>query len=103
MAAAEEGRNDFLYDSESDSSERRRRRRQSMCTLPGYESEGTLPPGYTTVIEDTPDSSVVSTSPRISRDGLGTLTDSEDGKSIEEFSLIPTTAIPTIGGIGRRL
>ena len=58
-----------------------------MSTLPGYESEGTLPPGYTTVIEDTPDSSVVSTSPRISRDGLGTLTDSEDGKSIEDFSL----------------
>ena len=87
IAAAEEGRNDFLYQSDSDSSERRRRRRQSMSTLPGYESEGTLPPGYTTVIEDTPDSSVVSTSPRISRDGLGTLTDSEDGKSIEDFSL----------------
>lgn len=89
ITAAEEGRNIFFYDSESESSERRRGRgrRQSMNTLPGYESEGTQPPGYTTVIEDTPDSSVVSTSPRISRDGFGALTDSEDGKSIEEFSL----------------
>ena len=91
IAAAEEGRNDFFYDSESESSERRRRR-QSLITLPGYESEGTQPPGYTTVNEDTPDSSVVSTSPRISRDGFGTLTDSDDGKSIEEFSLNATNA-----------
>lgn len=77
-----------------------------MCTLPGYESEGTLPPGYTTVVEDTPDSSVVSTSPRISRDGLGTLTDSEveDGKSIEEFSLSDPRPAPRAvnSRIGRR-
>ena len=101
MAAAEEGRNDFLYDSESESSERRRRR-QSMCTLPGYESEGTLPPGYTTVVEDTPDSSIVSTSPRISQDGLGTLMGSEieDGKSIEDFSLNAINpAAPRLGRI----
>ncbi|KAL8791918.1 MAG: hypothetical protein Q9195_005494 [Heterodermia aff. obscurata] len=100
IAAAEEGRNDFLYQSDSESSERRRRRRQSMSTLPGYESEGTLPPGYTTVIEDTPDSSVVSTSPRISRDGLGTLTDSEDGKSIEDFSLNALNPNPNIRAVG---
>ena len=92
ITAAEEGRNDFFYESESESSERRRRR-QSLITLPGYESEGTQPPGYTTVNEDTPDSSVVSTSPRISRDGFGTLTDSDDGKSIEEFSLNATRAV----------
>lgn len=92
IAAAEEGRNGFYYDSESESSERRRRR-QSLITLPGYESEGTQPPGYTTVNEDTPDSSVVSTSPRISRDGFGGLADSDDGKSIEEFSLNATRAV----------
>ena len=72
-----------------------------MCTLPGYESEGTLPPGYTTVVEDTPDSSVVSTSPRISQDGLGTLMGSEieDGKSIEDFSLNAINSAPLLGRI----
>lgn len=72
-----------------------------MCTLPGYESEGTLPPGYTTVVEDTPDSSVVSTSPRISQDGLGTLAGSEieDGKSIEDFSLNAINPAPRLGRI----
>ncbi len=79
IGAAEEGRNRYIYDTDSSRSERRR----SMTTLPGYESEGTQPPGYESDVvsvsdaflytpaesEDTPDSSVISTSPRISRDG----------------------------------
>lgn len=78
IVAAEEGRNHYIDEVDS-----RSERRRSMTTLPGYESEGTQPPGYesdavsmssrfryTTIdSEDTPDSSVVSTSPRISRDG----------------------------------
>ena len=91
MAAAEEGRNTFLYDSDSEAGSARRLRSvsgRSVSTLPGYESEATQPPGYVT--EDiTPDSSIVSTSPRISRDGgMG----SEDGlwaKDIEGLDLGP--------------
>lgn len=85
--AAEEGRNQFVYETDS-----RSERRRSMTTLPGYESEGTQPPGYESDAlsvsdtfqytpvesEDTPDSSVISTSPRISRDGR----DSDFGKDI---------------------
>ena len=91
MAAAEEGRNTFLYDSDSEAGSARRLRSvsgRSVSTLPGYESEAIQPPGYVT--EDiTPDSSIVSTSPRISRDGgMG----SEDGlwaKDIEGLDLGP--------------
>lgn len=82
IAAAEEGR--YNLASDSDGFERRR----SVSTLPGYESEGSLPPNYddvgsslgsTTLVngfgynsveaEFRSDSSVISTSPRISRDG----------------------------------
>lgn len=87
ITAAEEGRNNYIYEAEA--SERRR----SVVTLPGYESEGTQPPGYDenriSVVDgfryalaesvDTPDSSVISTSPRISRDGR----DSDFGKEPE--------------------
>ena len=91
IAAAEEGRNTFSYESDGEVCSTRRLRSisgRSVSTLPGYESEATQPPGYAT--EDmTPDSSVVSTSPRISRDGgLG----SEDGlwaKDIEGLDLGP--------------
>ncbi|CAF9929482.1 MAG: hypothetical protein ALECFALPRED_004333 [Alectoria fallacina] len=96
ITAAEEGRHDFVYNSEG--SERRR----SVSTLPGYESEGSLPPSYddasdsfegTTMVngfqftpvdaEFTSDSSVISTSPRISRDG----TNSEFDEKFEQISL----------------
>ena len=91
IAAAEEGRNTFVYDSDSEAGSGRRLRStsgRSVSTLPGYESEATQPPGYIT--EDiSPDSSIVSTSPRISRDGgLG----SEDGlwaKDMERLDLGP--------------
>lgn len=83
ITAAEEGRSGCVY--ESTDSERRR----SVSTLPGYESEGSQPPTYEdvdcnlngpTVVdgfrytpaefnEFTSNSSVISTSPRISRDG----------------------------------
>ena len=100
ITAAEEGQNEFEY--EANSSERRR----SMTTLPGYESEGSQPPSYeasrsfqsTTLvgssvfapadIDSNPDSSVVSTSPRISRDG----TNSEFDEKIEVLSLEPNPA-----------
>lgn len=91
VSAAEEGRNNYIYEPEG--SERRR----SVVTLPGYDSEGTQPPGYDenrmrvvglrytlAESEDTPDSSVISTSPRISRDGR----DSDFGKEFE-WSLEP--------------
>ena len=80
--AAEEGRNALIYDPEASG------RRRSVATLPGYESEGSQPPtyddiggilegttvanGFRSVPADTEfnsDSSVISTSPRISRDG----------------------------------
>lgn len=95
ITAAEEGHHEFGY--EADGSERRR----SVATLPGYESEGSQPPSYeasrsfesTTLvgsstfaradIDSNPDSSVVSTSPRISRDG----TNSDFDEKIEVLSL----------------
>lgn len=96
ITAAEEGRHDFTYVSEG--SELRR----SVSTLPGYESDGSLPPSYddagdsfegTTVVngfqyvpvdaEFTSDSSVISTSPRISRDG----TSSDFDEKFEQISL----------------
>lgn len=96
ITAAEEGRHDFAYQSES--SERRR----SVSTLPGYESEDSLPPSYDDAgdnfgeaaivngfqynhvdAEFTSDSSVISTSPRISRDG----TNSEFDEKFEQISL----------------
>ena len=61
-----------------------------MSTLPGYESEGSQPPPYAfdegrraSVVEFTSDSSVVSTSPRISRDG----TSSDFEEKIEDINL----------------
>ena len=90
ITAAEEGRHDFVY--QPGGSERRR----SVSTLPGYESEGSLPPSYdeeTAVVngfqyspvdaEFTSDSSVISTSPRISRDG----TNSDFDEKFEQISL----------------
>lgn len=97
VIAAEEGRTDFIYGTDN-----RSERRRSRDTLPGYESEGTQPPSYdyTTTScqemsvrdgflytpagsEDTPDSSVISTSPRTSRDGR----DSDYGKDFEPLAL----------------
>lgn len=92
---AEEGRSGQVYESEG--SERRR----SVATLPGYESEGSQPPSYDDVgdfisnaavegftcttfeAEFRSDSSVISTSPRISRDG----TNSDFDEKIEPISL----------------
>ncbi|KAI4262459.1 MAG: hypothetical protein L6R42_002366 [Xanthoria sp. 1 TBL-2021] len=83
ISAAEQGRSIYVYDSDD-------ARQRSRETLPGYESEGTQPPSYDTDAEggvrrvadgfryipadreDTPDSSVVSTSPRTSRDDRDT-------------------------------
>lgn len=87
ISAAEEGRNNYVYEAEASD------RRRSVVTLPGYESDGIQPPGYDenriSVVDgfryvlaesvDTPDSSVISTSPRISRDGR----DSDFGKEPE--------------------
>ena len=99
ITAAEEGRHDFVYQSEG--SERRR----SVSTLPGYESEGSLP-SYneeTAVVngfqynqvdaEFTSDSSVISTSPRISRDG----TNSDFDEKFEQISL--EASAPTGSGL----
>lgn len=98
IGAAEEGRASYIYEIDSRSD-----RRRSVATLPGYESEGTQPPGYESDVisvvsvvdgfqytpaenEDTPDSSVVSTSPRISRDGR----DSDFEKdNVSEWTLEP--------------
>lgn len=96
ITAAEEGRHGFVYGAEGS------QRRRSVSTLPGYESEGSLPPAYddggdsidgTAVVngirynpvdaEFTSDSSVVSTSPRLSRDG----TNSEFDEKFEQISL----------------
>ena len=92
--AAEQGRSIYMYDSDDS-------RRRSRETLPGYESEGTQPPSYDQEVsgsvtrvadgfryvsaerEDTPDSSVISTSPRTSRDER----DSDFGKDFEPLSL----------------
>ena len=98
ISAAEEGRAELVYVSA------RSEARRSRDTLPGYESDATQPPGYETdrvscegpnvsngfryvlaESEDTPDSSVVSTSPRISRDGR----DSDYEKDFEPLALDP--------------
>ena len=96
ITAAEEGRHDFGY---GDAGSERRR---SASPLPRYESESSLLPSYDdtgdrfegiTVVhglqytsvdaEFTSDSSVISTSPRISRDG----TNSEFDEKFEQISL----------------
>lgn len=100
VSAAEQGRSIYLY--ESDSSGRRSRE-----TLPGYESEGTQPPSYDVDVnggvtrvadgfrhipadrEDTPDSSVISTSPRTSRDDRSSIYE----KDIEPLSLSTATGV----------
>ena len=92
---AEEGRSGPVYESEGSG------RRTSVSTLPGYESEGSQPPSYDDVsdiisnaavdaftyttfeTEFRSDSSVISTSPRISRDG----TNSDFDEKIEPISL----------------
>ncbi|KAL8698522.1 MAG: hypothetical protein Q9224_001815 [Gallowayella concinna] len=94
ISAAEQGRSIYLYDSDES-------RHRSRETLPGYESEGTQPPSYESDAdrerrrvangiryisadhEDTPDSSVISTSPRTSRDDR----DSDFGKDFEPLIL----------------
>lgn len=97
ITAAEEGTHDFVYEPEGSSG-----RQRSSSTLPVYESEGSLPPSYddaddrfegTAVVngfqyvsadaEFTSDSSVISTSPRISRDG----TNSDFDEKFEQISL----------------
>ena len=102
ITAAEEGLN--LYEYEAGTSQRSR----ASSTLPGYESEGTQPPAYdeagrtfevsthtrssnfTPAENDSdPDSSVVSTSPRISRDG----TNSDFDEKIEALSLEPHSVV----------
>ncbi|KAL8712005.1 MAG: hypothetical protein Q9220_003701 [cf. Caloplaca sp. 1 TL-2023] len=98
--AAEQGRSVYVYDSDDS-------RRRSRETLPGYESEGTQPPSYdqdvdgsvtrvadgfryiNTNREYTPDSSVISTSPRTSRDER----DSDYGKDFEPISLSTTAVV----------
>ncbi|KAL9000399.1 MAG: hypothetical protein Q9169_000916 [Polycauliona sp. 2 TL-2023] len=97
VSAAEQGRSIYVYDSDD-------ARQRSRETLPGYESDGTQPPSYETDAdveimrvangfryipadrEDTPDSSVISTSPRTSRDDR----DSDFGKDFEPLALGPT-------------
>ncbi|CAO1600317.1 hypothetical protein XANCAGTX0491_004010 [Xanthoria calcicola] len=97
MSAAEQGRSIYVYDSDD-------ARQRSRETLPGYESEGTQPPSYDTDADgeirrvadgfrytpadrdDTPDSSVISTSPRTSRDDR----DSDFGKDFEPLTLEAT-------------
>ncbi|KAL8765245.1 MAG: hypothetical protein Q9209_007638, partial [Squamulea sp. 1 TL-2023] len=99
ISAAEMGRSIYVYDSDDS-------RRRSRETLPGYESEGTEPPSYEVDAdrdikrvadgfrytladrEDTPDSSVISTSPRTSRDDR----DSDFGKDFEPLTLGATAA-----------
>ena len=87
--AAEEGHAGFGYDGDGQP-QRRLRSSQSVLTLPGYESEASQPPPYAfdearraSLAEFTSDSSVVSTSPRISRDG----TSSDYEEKIEDISL----------------
>ncbi|KAL8940638.1 MAG: hypothetical protein Q9216_002717 [Gyalolechia sp. 2 TL-2023] len=92
--AAEQGQSIYVYDSDDF-------RRRSRETLPGYESEGTQPPSYdmdaggeiTRVAngfryipadrEYSPDSSVISTSPRTSRDDRSSIYE----KDIEPLNL----------------
>lgn len=100
VSAAEEGRNHYIYD--PGPSRLAFERRRSVATLPGYESEGTQPPGYeegsmrtvhgfrcrpTIESEDTPDSSVISTSPRISRDGRDSDFEKEPEWTLDEPSI----------------
>lgn len=100
VSAAEEGRNRYIYD--PGPSRVAFERRRSVATLPGYESEGTQPPGYeesrmrlvdgfryrpTIESEDTPDSSVISTSPRISRDGRDSDFEKEPEWTLDEPSI----------------
>lgn len=86
ISAAKERRNNYVYEAEASG------RRWNVVTLPGCENEGTQPPGYEenriSVVDgfryvadhvDTPDSSVIPTSLRISRDGR----DSGFGKETE--------------------
>ncbi|KAL8691536.1 MAG: hypothetical protein Q9218_003260 [Villophora microphyllina] len=98
--AAERGRSIYMYDSDDS-------RRRSRETLPGYESDGTQPPSYDQNVigsvtrvadgfryipadrEDTPDSSVISTSPRTSRDDR----DSDFGKDFEPLNLGTTVVV----------
>ncbi|KAL8728202.1 MAG: hypothetical protein Q9166_005550 [cf. Caloplaca sp. 2 TL-2023] len=98
ISAAEQGRSIYVYDGDDS-------RRRSRETLPGYESEGTQPPSYDidgegevgrvangfryipADLENTPDSSVISTSPRTSRDDR----DSDFGKDFEPLTLETAT------------
>lgn len=95
--AAEQGRSIYVYDSDDS-------RRRSRETLPGYESEGTQPPSYDLDVnaeitrvadgfryipadrEYSPDSSVISTSPRTSRDDRSSIYE----KDIEPLNLAAT-------------
>ncbi|KAL9103770.1 MAG: hypothetical protein Q9163_001229 [Psora crenata] len=87
--AAEEGRAGF-YDSEGE--QRPAGIIGSVSTMPGYETDGSQPPPYDESRcmggdmeeESTPDSSVISTSPRISRDG----TNSDFEEKIEVLDLV---------------
>ncbi|KAL9004318.1 MAG: hypothetical protein Q9188_002860 [Gyalolechia gomerana] len=99
--AAELGQSIYVYDSDDS-------RRKSRETLPGYESEGTQPPSYDMDVngeitrvadgfryvpadrEYSPDSSVISTSPRTSRDDRSSIYE----KEIEPLSL--GTAVPQV-------
>ncbi|KAI4265385.1 MAG: hypothetical protein L6R35_007126 [Caloplaca aegaea] len=94
ISAAEQGQSIYIYDSDDS-------RRRSRETLPGYDSESTQPPSYEVDVigsvtrvadgfrynpadrEDTPDSSVISTSPRTSRDDRSSICE----KEIEPLSL----------------
>ncbi|KAL8647688.1 MAG: hypothetical protein Q9210_005404 [Variospora velana] len=94
ISAAEQGQSIYIYDSDDS-------RRRSRETLPGYDSESTQPPSYEVDVigsvtrvadgfrynpadrEDTPDSSVISTSPRTSRDDTSSICE----KDIEPLSL----------------
>lgn len=88
ITGAEEGRAGIHLFEEGGPSQRRSRSIRSVSTLPGYESDVSQPPPYDesrrdSVTEFTPDSSVVSTSPRISRDG----TNSDYDEKIEDINL----------------
>lgn len=100
--AAEQGRSIYAYDSDDS-------RRRSRETLPGYESDGTQPPSYDLDVNDeitrvadgfryipadceySPDSSVISTSPRTSRDDRSSIYE----KDIEPLSLPATASVAT--------
>lgn len=94
ISAAEQGQSIYICDSDDS-------RRRSRETLPGYDSESTQPPSYEADVigrvtrvadgfryspgdrEDTPDSSVISTSPRTSRDDRSSVCE----KDIEPLNL----------------